>query len=106
MGTLLAFILMCQAGMDDSAAMPIPSFQDEDPAAQAANEERGLMHRYNALARALSDFIAAYKAGKVDLKKAKAVRKALHDLEKFEWFRPWHTTSAPGLLSHRPAVMI
>jgi hypothetical protein len=104
MGTLLAFILMRQAGMDDSAAMPIPSFQDEDPAAQAANEERGLMHRYNDLARALNAFIAAYKAGKADLKKPSGKRYMIW--RKFEWFRPWHTTSAPGLLSHRPAVMI
>jgi hypothetical protein len=89
MGTVLALILICQAGMHDPAtAMNLPDFQDESPAAQAAYEERDLMHRYNVLAGALKDFMAAYKAGQVDLKKAKAVRNALQDLEKFEWFRP------------------
>jgi hypothetical protein len=46
------------------------------------------MQRYNELARALNGFVAAYKAGQIDVKKAKAVRKALHDLEKLEWFKP------------------
>ena len=88
MGTLVALILLSQAWMNDSAAMPIPSFQDDDPAAQAAYEERALRHSYDDLERALNDFMATYKAGKIDLTKAKAVRKALHDLEKFDWFRP------------------
>jgi hypothetical protein len=42
----------------------------------------------NELSRALTDFTATYKSGQVDLKKVKAVRKALHELEKSEWFRP------------------
>jgi hypothetical protein len=88
MGTLVALILLSQAWMNDSAGLPIPSFQDDDPAAQTAYEERALVHSYNDLERALNDFMAAYKGGKIDLKKAKAVRKALHDMEKFEWFRP------------------
>ena len=80
---------MCQVGMNhlDSPA-EIPEFQGYSQSAQAAYEEHELMQRYNGLARALNDFVAAYKAGQIDLKKAKAVRKALHDLEKFEWFRP------------------
>ena len=89
MGTVLALILIAQAGMNHPAAVVnLPDFPDESPAAQAAYQERDLMHRYNVLARALNDFMAAYKAGQVDLKKAKAVRNALHDLEKFEWFKP------------------
>jgi hypothetical protein len=32
--------------------------------------------------------VAAHKAGQIDVKKARAVRKALHDLEKLEWFKP------------------
>jgi hypothetical protein len=89
MGTVVALILISQAGMNGSAAaINFPAFQDDSPAAQAAYEERALTQRYNGLARALNDFMAAYKAGKIDLKKAEAVRKALHDLEKFEWFRP------------------
>ena len=89
MGTVLALMLVFQAGMNHpAAAVKIPEFQDESPAAQAAYEEHDLMQRYNGLARAFNDFMATYKAGQVDLKKAKAVRNALQDLEKFEWFRP------------------
>ena len=95
MGSIVALILMCQAGMNGSAAaMNIPVPQDDSPSAQAAHEEQVLMQGYNGLARALNDFMAAYKAGKVDLKKAKAVRKALHNLEKLEWFRPQHSTAS------------
>ena len=89
MKIIVALILMCQAGMNCStAAMNIPAPQDDSLPAQAAYEERTLMQRSNGLARALNDFIAAYKSGKIDLKKANAVRKALHDLENFEWFKP------------------
>jgi hypothetical protein len=97
MCTVVGLILMCQAAVNDSAAaVNIPAFQDDSPAAQAAYEERDLTHRYNVLARALNDFMAAYKAGQVDLKKAKAVRKALHDLEKFEWFKPERSPAGPA----------
>jgi hypothetical protein len=89
MGTVLALILILQVRMNPpAAAVNFPDFPDDSPAAQAAYEERDLAHRYNVLARALNDFMAAYKAGHVDLKKAKAVRNALHDLEKFDWFKP------------------
>ena len=85
-------ILLCQAGMNHSAgATDIPDLQDYSQFAQAAYQERELMQRYNELARALNGFVAAYKAGQVDVKKARAVRKALHDLEKLEWFRPQHS---------------
>ena len=73
-----------------------PEGQNESQAAQAAYEERELTQRYNGLAGALNDFMAAYKAGQIDVKKANAVRRALHGLEKFEWLRPqrsaWATT--------------
>jgi hypothetical protein len=68
--------------------MDIPDLQDYSQTAQAAYQERELMQRYNELARALNGFVEAYKAGQIDVKKAKAVRKALHDLEKLEWFKP------------------
>lgn len=88
MSTIFSLILMCQVAMNNSAApVGIPEVEGYSQAAQAAYEERELIERYNGLARALNDFVAAYKAGQIDLKKAKAVRKALHDLEKFEWFR-------------------
>jgi hypothetical protein len=88
MGTILALILVCQAGINrPAAALDIPDFPDADPALQAVYQEHELMRRYNALVSALNDFVSAYKVDKIDLKKAKAVRKALHDMEKFEWFR-------------------
>jgi len=66
----------------------IPDFAAESPADAAAYEEREFIQRLNGLSRALTDFAATYKSGQVDLKKVKAVRKALHELEKSEWFRP------------------
>jgi hypothetical protein len=91
---VVTLILLCQAGMNHSAAaMDIPDLQDYSQTAQAAYQERELMQRYNQLARALNNFVEAYKAGQIDVKKAKAVRKALHDLEKLEWFKPWHSAA-------------
>ena len=92
---VVTLILLCQAGMNHSAAATdIPDLQDYSQAAQAAYQERELMQRYNELARALNGFVAAYKAGQIDVKKAKAVRKALQDLEKLEWFKPQHSAAA------------
>ena len=92
--SVAVLILLCQAGMSHSAAATdIPDLQDYSQAAQAANQERELMQRYNELARALNGFMAAYKAGQIDVKKAKAVRKALRDLEKLEWFKPQHSAA-------------
>jgi hypothetical protein len=89
MFSTVALILLFQAAMNHpAAAMDIPDLQGPSQAVQAADEERELMQRYNGLARALNDFLAAYKAGQIDMKKARAVRKALHDLEKLEWFKP------------------
>ena len=89
---VVALILLCRAGMNHSAvAADIPDPPDYSQAAQAAYQERELMQRYNELARALNGFVAAYKAGQIDAKKARAVRKALHDLEKLEWFKPQHS---------------
>jgi len=51
-------------------------------------EERELGRRINALAKALNTFAATYKNGQVDLNEVKAVRKALHELERSELFRP------------------
>jgi hypothetical protein len=91
---VVTLILLCQAWMNHSAAVTdIPDLQDYSQADQAAYQERELMQRYDELARALNGFIAAYKAGQIDVKRAKAVRKALHDLEKLEWFKPEHSTA-------------
>lgn len=61
---------------------------DEDPFKQdAAYEELEFTRRFNNLVRALRDFSNTYNAGHViNVKQAKAVRKALRDLEKWEWF--------------------
>ena len=55
----------------------------------ATYEEHEFVQRINSLISALANFAASYHTGKVvDVKKAKAVRKALRDLEKSEWFKP------------------
>lgn len=67
------------------------SFLEESPQDAAAYEERELIRRLNALAKALNAFGATYKSGQVDLNEVKAVRKALHELERSELFRPQKT---------------
>ncbi|MCU1261936.1 MAG: hypothetical protein JWO80_4821 [Bryobacterales bacterium] len=61
---------------------------DEDPLKQdAAYEELEFTRRFNNLVRALRDFSSTYNGGHViNVKQAKAVRKALRELEKWEWF--------------------
>jgi hypothetical protein len=53
-----------------------------------AFEEEQLIRRLNGLLKALSEFGASYNAGMFDAKKVKAVRKALHELEKSKLFKP------------------
>ena len=36
----------------------------------------------------MNAFVDDYKSGQVDVKRVKALRKAVHELEKTEWFRP------------------
>ena len=50
--------------------------------------EREFIQRLNQLSRALGAFTETYKGGEIDLKKVKALRKAMHELEKSPWFRP------------------
>lgn len=63
----------------------------ESPIDQAVDEEREFIHRITGLSRALNDFAAAYRTGQIDVKKVKALRKALQELEKSEWFKPQKT---------------
>jgi hypothetical protein len=65
-----------------------PNLATESPIDSTAYEEYELIQRLTGLSRALRDFASAYKDGQVDLKKVKAVRKAMQELEKSEWFRP------------------
>ena len=56
---------------------------------EGAYEQREFAKRFNGLMDALFDFASSYNAGHViNAKKAKAVRKALRELQKADWFRP------------------
>jgi hypothetical protein len=95
--TAILLLIMSPAGttprmqssqVNASPAINIPDFAEESPADLAAYEERDFIVRLNGLSRALSAFVDNYKNGQVDLKKVKALRKAMHEFEKSEWFRP------------------
>jgi hypothetical protein len=58
-------------------------------------EEQELVQRFNTLIRALTDFSHTYNLeGVIDVKKVKAVRKALREFEKSEWFSQKNERSA------------
>jgi hypothetical protein len=95
--TAILLLVMSPAGtpprmqssqMNASPTSNIPSFSEESPADLAADEERDFILRLNGLSKALSAFVETYKNGRVDVKEVKALQKAMHDLEKSEWFRP------------------
>ena len=78
--------------MEAAAPVRIPVLaeesSDESPGVDyAAAEEHEFIKRLNGLSRALHDFAETYKGGQVDLKKVKALRKAMQDFEKSEWFK-------------------
>jgi hypothetical protein len=55
------------------------------------DEEPEFVRRFNGLAAALADFSHTYNSqGVIDVKKVKAVRKALHEFQKSDWFNPKH----------------
>jgi hypothetical protein len=55
---------------------------------EAQCEERDFSRRFNRLATALEDFSKTYNSqGVVDVKKIKAIRKALREFETLDWFR-------------------
>lgn len=93
--TAILVLLLFQAGTVRPISPPqvqkSQSFLEESPQDAAAYEERELIRRLNALAKALNAFGATYKSGQVDLNEVKAVRKALHELERSELFRPQKT---------------
>jgi len=111
--TAILFLLICQSGFAHPSAplrgqMPqannpgpaVSDFPDESSEAEAANEEREFVRHLNGLLQALNDFATTYKAGMVDVRKVKAVRKALHDLEKSPWFKTPRTAPATGPDAH------
>jgi hypothetical protein len=90
--TTIFVLLLFQAGTAHSISQPhvqtSQNFLEESPQDAAAYEERELIRRLNALAKALNAFGTTYKNGQVDLNEVRAVRKALHELERSELFRP------------------
>jgi Skp family chaperone for outer membrane proteins len=73
--------------------------EDEPSATESYSAERAeeqeLAQRFNRLLRALTDFSHSYNLeGVIDVKKVKAVRKALRELEKTEWFSQKNERSA------------
>ena len=110
MFTTIFLLVVCQAGIAhpsaglrtqapqvSTAAPAILDLPEESPADEAAYEEREFVRHLNGLLQVLNDFAETYKAGFVDVKKVKAVRKALHDLEKSEWFKPQRAADADKL---------
>jgi hypothetical protein len=95
--TAILLLIMSPAGtasriqssqMNAVPASNIPTFADDSPAELAASEERDFILRLNGLSKALTTFVETYKSGRIDLKEVKALRKAMHELEKSEWFTP------------------
>lgn len=96
MSTAILFLVLFQAGATGNVSQPRilssatvgPDFVGQSQVDDASFEEREFVQRVNGLSRALSDFAETYNSGKIDLKKVKALRKAIHELERSEWFRP------------------
>jgi hypothetical protein len=95
--TAVLLLIMSPAGgtfrvqssqVNASPTSSISNFPEESPADLAAYEERDFVLRLNGLSRALTAFVETYKNGRVDVKEVKALQKAMHELEKSEWFRP------------------
>jgi hypothetical protein len=95
--TAIFLLIMSPAGttprmqgsqMNVSPASNIPNFGEDSPADLAGVEERDFILRLNGLSKAFTAFVETYKSGRVDVKEVKALQKAMHDLEKSEWFRP------------------
>jgi hypothetical protein len=76
-----------QTDFEAAVSKFVPILPEESSIDAAAYEEYEFIQRLNGLSRALRDFAEAYRSGRVDLKKVKAVRKAMQELEKSEWFR-------------------
>ena len=75
---------------DASLSSPkfVPNPAEGSPMDSEAFREHEFIQRLSSLSIALNDFIAAYKGGQIDLKKVKALRKAMQEMEKSDWFRP------------------
>jgi hypothetical protein len=75
------FKIDCPVCVDDTTAA-------ETRRREAQYEEQELLRRVNGLATALADFSNTYNSRHViDVKKIKALRKALREIEKSDWLR-------------------
>jgi hypothetical protein len=99
--TALLSLLFQAAGGANPHGVPPPAYcpwcsQNVAPAAEARpwnplDEQQEFLRRLNELTAALADFSQTYNSqGLIDVKKVKAVRKALRELEKSSWFNPKH----------------
>ena len=83
------------SGQMQQSAARLPTDGGEDSGLEDLRRQEGVLEqrefvkRFNGLLNALLDFASSYNAGHaIDAKKAKAVRKAMRQLEKLDWFRP------------------
>ncbi len=82
-GPLHSQIFLVESGEDKK----LTNVEEEDRS-EAVLEEHEFVRRFNNLFSALRNFASNYNVHVIDAKKAKAVRKALRELEKSEWFNP------------------
>jgi hypothetical protein len=76
-----AAALDCMWSVEDS----LPTTEPQSRQAQFERQE--LIRRFNGLITALDDFARTYNSrGVIDVKKTKAIRKAVRELEKSDWF--------------------
>jgi hypothetical protein len=87
--TTALFLCLFQAGAGD-ASRPGGACEwcaEEVRSKEINFEQQDFLRRFNGLAAALSDFAHTYNSrGVVDVKKVRAIRKALRELEKSDWF--------------------
>jgi len=79
------------AANPESSSGPLhfqPTNVEDEDRSEALLKEHDFVRRFNNLFSALLSFASSYNGHVIDAKRAKAVRKALRDLEKSEWFNP------------------
>src|ERR1700747_3430936 len=75
-------------GLQEAPDWPIGFESDEELRREHEREESVFINRFNRLLDALRDFSSTYNAGHViDVKKVRAIHKAMRQLEKSPWFR-------------------
>ncbi len=87
-GPLHSQIRGSESGIVESGEDGRLTHVEEEDRSEAVLKEHEFVHRFNNLFNALRNFASNYNSHVIDAKSAKAVRKALRDLEKSEWFNP------------------